>query len=411
MPSTPTDAAREELAFLNAWLASASTVPEIFQELRPSSDTPLGRFQELVDAILRAGLTEGAEIARRCERLMPQLTQRWTRLILLTFWSYYSTRVGRVTEAQSLLKRAEALSQQSDPYPIRTLTLRTEAQIQEALGNERTYIAVYKQLTEECPLDHPRRSDFAINYALSICKTGSLKPMEALLSSPGARPLLPGQRSMLDLARFVDAAERGALKETEPMLTALEGFTWAHRGQNEAFQFHLALLRLQQSRLEPPPDPIDACVIRAIHALSQSETEQALRWARKAEEANRNERLPHEISWTLACAELASGYPQAARKLLERMEAGSDRFLLDLLRARLAWAEGQKDDAARHFARALDFYGGDPNCHRGLKGHLVKYFTGHPGAAQLRGRIGPGASNQEMQQLIEDAAKGLPLAA
>ncbi|MBI4869671.1 MAG: tRNA dihydrouridine synthase DusB [Candidatus Wallbacteria bacterium] len=60
--------------------------------------------------------------------------------------------------------------------------------------------------------------------------------------------------------------------------------------------------------------------------------------------------------------------------------------------------------AARHFRRALEFYSGDEHCYRGLKGHLVKYFTGHPGAAQLRKRIGTVNSNQEMARLIDEAA-------
>ena len=60
--------------------------------------------------------------------------------------------------------------------------------------------------------------------------------------------------------------------------------------------------------------------------------------------------------------------------------------------------------AMRHFRAAMSFYREDPNCFRGLKGHLVKYFTGHPGASHLRRRIGEMRSNEAMEALIIEAA-------
>ncbi|MBI3891342.1 MAG: tRNA dihydrouridine synthase DusB [Candidatus Wallbacteria bacterium] len=85
-------------------------------------------------------------------------------------------------------------------------------------------------------------------------------------------------------------------------------------------------------------------------------------------------------------------------------------FLTGQLDPEPSWWE-KVAGAARHFKRALDFYGDDPSCYRGLKGHLVKYFTGHPGASQLRHRIGSVQSNQEMERLIAEAGAAHPLAA
>lgn len=62
--------------------------------------------------------------------------------------------------------------------------------------------------------------------------------------------------------------------------------------------------------------------------------------------------------------------------------------------------------AATHFRVALEFGHHDAGCHRGLKGHLVKYFTGHPGAATLRRRLGSVQSNDEMEALIREAREG-----
>ncbi len=62
--------------------------------------------------------------------------------------------------------------------------------------------------------------------------------------------------------------------------------------------------------------------------------------------------------------------------------------------------------AETHFRVALEFSHHDAGCHRGLKGHLVKYFTGHPGAATLRRRLGSVQSNDEMEALIREAREG-----
>ncbi len=62
--------------------------------------------------------------------------------------------------------------------------------------------------------------------------------------------------------------------------------------------------------------------------------------------------------------------------------------------------------AARHFTRAWNFHQRDENAYRGLKGHLVKYFTGHPGSADLRRGVGSVTCNEEMELLILGAAGG-----
>ncbi len=281
-------------------------------------------------------------------------------LLMLAGWAQLSCRIGRPSEAETLLHRAKQLISDATHHDIRAAVLHVDSILADTTGNKLARETILRQIVEMVPAFSPRRKFYVWELVFFLSQQG--RGMEADASIKELTWQCNEQLSLtkIQLARFVDAVETGRLQDASQLLPQIMGDLLQVKQLSALPWRYQALLKLlQQIQGEaPPPAGVDAATpiwLKVPLHLFLRQTDAALRMARL--EAGR---LLTSIfgsgfdSFNLVRAELAAGKWEGARRILDlRAARGNKHYLDEFFLARVEFAARNVKAAAAHFARVL----------------------------------------------------------
>ncbi len=295
-------------------------------------------------------------------------------VLFLCEWTYCAYSVGRVEEAEALVRQTrDILSSASGRVApeLRALALDNEGFVMtpdEGLaGRERRL----KEALGFLPRSSARHKEIVHHYALLLAEQGRLSEKPEVLKSIAPDGLIVTAADMATV-RFVDAVEAGRIDEADAALGDLAAageVTDYYEGTIAGRVLLLDMARPVLRRGPPAPagngkrgvplPPRASAVpppwVVVTQALLARQSAKALHWIRLGESSD--PRYASETgfdSLSFVRAELACGNADAARRLMGLRHAhGNRHYLDDLFLARIALLAGEKQAAAGHFARAV----------------------------------------------------------
>ncbi|MBM4142508.1 MAG: AAA family ATPase [Lentisphaerae bacterium] len=284
-------------------------------------------------------------------------------VLMLSRWAELSCRIGRPTEAEALVNRAASLIADGTHPVIRAVATFVESVLADTTGNKARREALLGEIIASLPAHSPRRKFYVIELAMALAQQGrGVEARDAL------RELAWQCNERLDIANvqlveFVDAVETGRAREALRLMPRIEGAAQLRlrRDTLPAFVRYREILRVLQdagaaSVPGPGPDPAESTGAQVVRHLARGRAEEALRLARlDAGKVMGSIFGAGFYSFNLVRAELATGAPEGARRLLNmRRGRGNRHYLDDLFFARAEWLAGNRRAAAAHFAEVLD---------------------------------------------------------
>jgi DNA-binding NtrC family response regulator len=222
-----------------------------------------------------------------------------------------------------------------------------------ARGDKARHEEFLNRAIEELPVESPRHPIMVLQRANLLCVLGRLEEVERDFSK-----ILAVERWRkrfacgIALIRFIGLIETGRLEEARRQIRIFETDTDLMAFHAGDLRMYTALLQaMERPEQEPPTDGT-----KLMRQLALGRPDPALAMAREQAAANVEPFLSqgHCGSFNLIRAELASGNPAGAQRLLDmRRSRGNRHYLDDLFFARIERLFGNLDAAARHFASAM----------------------------------------------------------
>ena len=329
----------------------------------PTVDNPCTRALLLLAECL-AGKRLAKDAIAAAEAAPIQSTDAETRTLLLCQWAELSCRIGRPSEARTLLHQARAqLSDKTHPV-ILAATMRVESVLADTTGNQRQREAILRESLKVIGEHSARRKFYLWELALLLATQGRGNELTSELHELTwqCNEYFPLERLLI--VQFINAVETGHIQEASQLMPEIATATSSDLNQTHApYGEHQTLLSLmhaaaasdsQPNHTIPKPDrPVWAQVV--YHLLTR-DSGQALNIAQL--EARR---VLHSIfsagfsALNLIRAELSCRNAEAAQRLLAMRHArGNEHYLDDFFIARAELLRGNRKEARQAFHRAIE---------------------------------------------------------
>ncbi|MFH1023165.1 MAG: sigma 54-interacting transcriptional regulator [Planctomycetota bacterium] len=282
-------------------------------------------------------------------------------IIFFELWISLCTKIGRLDEADILVKRGHELLTPDMPPEIHGSVLIGEGLLAGVRGDTAARERTFDKVLGLLPPDSPRRKiivwDRAIFFGIDA-RIGAVEEDLAWLAARGFPP------SRVALARCFGLAEAGRVQEALSQRSGVERDSVLMQYNKSMQESSRCLLELMSGAPQPPSardsHPEWPVWAQSTQMLLDRRTGDALRLAREWAVAPPGGSTSGFENDTLVRAEMAAGNGEAARRLIEQRRArGGAHYLDDLHLARMEMLSGDRDTAARHFAaviRAAEVY-------------------------------------------------------
>jgi len=329
----------------------------------PTIDNPCTRALLLISECL-AGERLAKEAIVAAESAPIQSADAEMRTLLLSQWAELSCRIGRPSEAQTLLHQAKAQITDSTHPVIRGTTMLVESSLADTTGDQRKRESILRDSLGVIGEHSARRKFFLWELALLLATQGRGNELSGELRELTWQCNENFPLSRLLVVQFINAVETGHLQEASQLMTDIATTAGSDRNRARAPYFeHQALLGLMHAAAAQKKQP-DVAIPRperpvwaqVVHHLLTNDSEQALRVAQL--EARRVLSSIFGAGFSalnLIRAELASRHPDAARRLLGMRHArGNQHYLDDFFIARTEHLAGNRREARHAFLQVLE---------------------------------------------------------
>ena len=310
---------------------------------------------------------DGRRLARDAVQLAQAVPMKGSdpelMILLLSSWAELSCRIGRPAAAEVLSHRAKGLITDATHPEVRAAAMLAESIIADATGDKRRREQILRDIIALLSTHSPRRKLYTWDLAMFLAQQGRGIEAGEQIKELTWQTNEHFRIGRVVLVQFVNAVETGAVQEASHLMSQIKTSAQVvsrdlSRASFVGYQALLGLMHAElsdsQTRAEDRSSQWPAWV-KVIDALLTRDTETALRLAR--EEADK---LLGSIfssgfaSYNLIRAELASGKPEGAMRLLKmRQDRGNLHYLDDLFMARAERLADNPQAAARHFAELL----------------------------------------------------------
>ncbi|MBT3191137.1 MAG: sigma 54-interacting transcriptional regulator [Verrucomicrobia bacterium] len=329
----------------------------------PTVDNPCTKALLLIAECL-AGKRLAKEAIAAAESAPIQSADAETRTLLLCEWAELSCRIGRPSEAQTLLHQAKAQITEKTHPVIRGTAMLVESALADATGDQHRRETLLRESLDVIGEHAARRKFHLWELALLLATQGRGNELTGQLRELTWQCNEHFPLSQLMVVQFINAVETGHLQEASQHMTEITTSTAAERNRVRApYAEHQSLLTLMhasvasQGRHElniPRPDrPVWAQVV--YHLLTR-DSGQALTIAQlEARRAMSSIFGAGFSALNLVRAELACRHPEAALRLLNMRHArGNEHYLDDFFMARAEHLSGNQREARHSFQRAVE---------------------------------------------------------
>ncbi|MDI6774052.1 MAG: sigma-54 dependent transcriptional regulator [Verrucomicrobiota bacterium] len=284
-------------------------------------------------------------------------------ILMLSAWAELACRIGRPSDAESLLHRIKDMVSDSTPPEILAQTVLVESVVAETIGNLARREELIRNALELLPAYSPRRKFCLWELTFLLAQQGRASDAPSELKDISWQSDERFSLNRAVVVRFVNHVETGQIQEAARLLVQLTPEQKEiRRFAGPAFRTGVALLRLMQGGVDanllpgsrPSPDVPNS--VRIAYSLILRDTNEALRLARLEASKLRGSIFGAGFaSFGLIRAELAAGNADSALRLLKiRQARGNRQYMDDFFFARANLLLDSRANAARHFAGVLN---------------------------------------------------------
>jgi DNA-binding NtrC family response regulator len=328
----------------------------------PTVDNPCTKALLLIAECL-AGERLAKDAIAAAEAAPIQTADSETRTLLLCEWAELSCRIGRPTEARTLLHQAKAqITERTHPV-IRGAAMLVESTLADTTGDQHRREELLRESLEVIGEHSARRKFYLWELALLLATQGRGNELKGQLRELTWQCNEHFPLSRLLVVQFIDAVETGHIQEASQFMTEIMTSTGDERTRARAYAEHQSLLALMHAAtashnrpelsIPRPERPVWAQVV--YHLLTR-DSGQALKIAQlEARRALSSIFGAGFSALNLVRAELACKHPEAAKRLLNMRHArGNEHYLDDLFIARVEHLSGNRREARHAFQRVLE---------------------------------------------------------
>jgi DNA-binding NtrC family response regulator len=305
--------------------------------------------------------TEALEAAQAApiKRSNPELL-----ILMLAGWAELACRVGRTSEAEALLERANVLISTRTHPVVKASALFAESVFRDTTGNKAKCEEILRDIVGFLPTHCARRKYYVWELGLFLAQQGRGVEFQQEIRELSWQCNDQFKMLRVLMVQFVDAVETGHTREASLLMSQIaHDITQIRKLARMPWRYQTLLKLMQEcitekdsplaqpQRLKRPP-----AWLKVLYSLMSRNTEDALSLARQ--EASR---LSDSVlgagfeSLNLIRAELAAGKWEGAKRLLKmRQERGNAHYLDDFFYARVELLADNKKAASRHFAAVLN---------------------------------------------------------
>jgi DNA-binding NtrC family response regulator len=338
-------------ALVDRYVTSDHPLADILRNTA-ATPSPLARAVRALEDSL-----EGKRLARDAIRLAQVIQIKDTDpellLLMLSSWAELSCRIGRPTEAASLIHRAHGMVSEHIHPEVVARVLFVDSLLADTTGDKERQEKLLRSILRLLPPLSSRRKHYVWELALLLAHQGRGVESDKDLSELSWQSNEDFSMTRVLLVKFINAVETGQLQEAALLYPQVDPAAVSARDSVRIpTRGYRALLDLMHGRhnTEEEPDPY----VRVCERLLAGDAPKALEIARA--EADRLGALfgAGFAAFNLVRAELSAGNAAAAERVLKmRGTRGNRHYLDDLFMARIQWADGNHKAAARHFSTLL----------------------------------------------------------
>jgi DNA-binding NtrC family response regulator len=331
----------------------------------PTVDNPCTRALLLIAECL-AGKRLAREAITAAEAAPIQSADAEMRTLLLAKWAELSCRIGRPTEAKTLLHQARAQLADTTHPVIRGVTMLVESALADTTGDQRRREQILRDALELIGEHSARRKLYLWELSLLLSSQGRGNELAPELRELTWQCNETFPLSRVHVVQFINAVETGHLHEAAQLMPEIATASDSQLGRNRTrgiYTEHQALLALMHAaaahRAKPDtniPRPDRPVWAQVVYHLLTSNSEEALKLAQlEARRALSSIFGAGFSALNLVRVELACRNPEAAKRLLTMRHArGNEHYLDDFFIARAEHLAGNHRDARHAFHAALE---------------------------------------------------------
>ena len=284
-------------------------------------------------------------------------------ILMLGAWAELSCRIGRPSEAQSFLHRAQALVSEQTHPEVRAHAMMVESIVADTTGNQGLREKTVQDILDLLPAFSPRRKFYLWEKAFLLAQQGRGMDFGDTINEMTWQCNERFPLCRVQLVQFIDHVERGNVENATSQLPSIVSERKRLGGMEVlALRNGQAILKLMQGGISPEmlPGAKKANEIphaaRIAYSLILKDKKEALRLARMEAQKMRGSILGTGFeSYSLIRAELAAGNADSAIRILRAREArGNSHYLDDFFFARAQLLLSERKEAVQRFARLLE---------------------------------------------------------
>ena len=310
----------------------------------------------------------GKRLARDAIKIAQNIPQKDSdpelMLLMLAGWAELSVRIGRLSEAETIIHRAKSIITENIHPAIRGYVLLAESLIINARGNKTNCEKLLHEIIDLIPEYSPRRKFYIWELAFFLAQQGRGTESKNQIKTLTWQCNDNFHMGKILMIQFVNAVESGNIQDASSLLPEIATNSRLKldltRIPIHGYQTLLKLIHDSSNGKQPTPPDSNTANNRPdwsdiIKCLLLKCTEEALTLARLNAKSNLNHILGNTFdAFCLIRAELASGNSEAARHLLDiRHNRGNIHYLDDFFLARAELIEDNPKLAAIRFASLL----------------------------------------------------------